>query len=80
MQDLGEVCEYEAKVGGIILDPSSRDSNHHFSVRNYHNVSPRYYNMFKKKAQLIMRMLEFRLGTELLLQVRGTSTELVIPA
>ena len=34
-----------------------------------HTVSPRYLEVYAKKAHLIMRMLEQRIGAELLLQV-----------
>ncbi|XP_076462232.1 transcription initiation factor TFIID subunit 2-like [Babylonia areolata] len=64
-----EVSDYEQQVGGILLDPSRRESNLPFSVRNAHTVSPRYAEMMEKKALLVIRMLEQRIGTELLLQV-----------
>ena len=64
------MSDYEQQVGGILLDPSRRESNLPFSVKNAHTVSPRYAEMMEKKALLIIRMLELRIGTELLLQVR----------
>lgn len=69
-QILKEVSDYEQQVGGILLSPSKRDSNLPFSVKNAHTVSPRYADMLEKKALLVIRMLELRIGTELLLQVR----------
>ncbi|KAK7101291.1 hypothetical protein V1264_024091 [Littorina saxatilis] len=64
-----EVSDYEQQVGGILLDPSRRESNLPFSVKNAHTVSPRYAEMMEKKSLLVIRMLELRIGTELLLQV-----------
>ncbi|BFZ20925.1 hypothetical protein BsWGS_23965 [Bradybaena similaris] len=69
MRDLQEVSEYEQQVGLVILDPSRRESNHSFSVQSAHTLSPRYNEIFNKKCRLVMRMLEIRIGTELLLQV-----------
>lgn len=45
----------------------------YFSTRSLHTMSPKYLEMQRKKAHLIMRMLEHRIGLELLLQVRGFS-------
>ncbi|CAL1530604.1 unnamed protein product [Lymnaea stagnalis] len=69
MRDLLEVSEYEQQVGYVVLDPAKRDSNHPFSIQSPHTLSPRYIEIFSKKARLVMRMLEIRIGTELLLQV-----------
>ncbi|CAG5129613.1 unnamed protein product, partial [Candidula unifasciata] len=66
--DLQEVSEYEQQVGLVILDPSRRESNHPFSTHTAHTLSPRYNEIFNKKSRLVMRMLEIRIGTELLLQ------------
>ena len=63
------MSEYEQKHGYVILDPSKRDSDHTFTIRSPHTVSPRYADIFAKKARLVMRMLEIRIGTELFLQV-----------
>lgn len=68
-RDLKEVQEYENRVGGILLDPSSKDCNHHFSIRNPHTLSPKYIEVFSKKAYLVIRMLEIRIGAQLLIQV-----------
>ncbi|KAH9489969.1 Transcription initiation factor TFIID subunit 2, partial [Bulinus truncatus] len=69
MRDLLEVSEYEQQIGSVVLDPTKHDSNHHFHIQSPHTLSPRYSEMFCKKARLVMRMLEIRIGTELLLQV-----------
>ncbi|XP_059158232.1 transcription initiation factor TFIID subunit 2-like [Physella acuta] len=69
MRDLLEVSEYEQNVGYVILDPTKRDGNHPFSVHSPHTLSPRYSEIFCKKARLVVRMLEIKIGTELLLQV-----------
>ena len=42
----------------------------YFSTRSLHTMSPKYLQMQRKKAHLIMRMLEHRIGQELLLQVQ----------
>ncbi|KAL8598547.1 hypothetical protein ACOMHN_051335 [Nucella lapillus] len=75
-----EVGDYEQQVGGILLDPSRRESNLPFSVKNAHTVSPRYVEMMEKKALLVIRMLELRIGTELLLQVLNKLLALSITA
>ena len=47
----------------------SGDSGFYFPTRNLHTMSPRYIQVLRKKAHLVMRMLEHRIGQELLLQV-----------
>ena len=64
------VKEYESEVGPIVLDPSAaRESYHYFPIKNPHTVSPKYCDVFYKKAHLVIRMLENRIGRELLIQV-----------
>lgn len=41
----------------------------YFSIRNLHTMSPLYMETLHKKALLVMRMLEHRIGQQLLLQV-----------
>ncbi|ESP05566.1 hypothetical protein LOTGIDRAFT_228096 [Lottia gigantea] len=65
---LKEVADYENKVGGIVLDPTKKESNVHYSTKNPHTISPMYAEMFYKKATLVIRILEHRIGTELILQ------------
>lgn len=69
-REMKEVCDYEQQ-NGIVLDPSAiKDTSLlHFSARNPHLVSPEYGNIFCKKAHLVIRILEIRIGYELLLQV-----------
>ena len=67
-QEMKIVQEYEQQVGLIYLDPSAGKDRHYFSIRQTHAISPQYFNMFEKKAHLILRMLEIRIGRELLLQ------------
>ena len=69
LQTLKEITDFENRVGGILLDSSVKDSNHHFSIRNSHTVSPHYTEVFAKKSLLVMRMLEIRIGAQLLIQV-----------
>lgn len=76
--DMKDVIEYENKYGGIVLDPSQwgtshskhhSSSNFYFPLKNSHTSSPKYMNVLRKKAHLVLRMLEDRLGSQLLLQV-----------
>ncbi|XP_046383438.1 transcription initiation factor TFIID subunit 2 [Ischnura elegans] len=41
----------------------------HFPIVSLQTASPRYLDVLRKKAHLVMRMLEHRIGQELLLQV-----------
>ncbi|XP_077546800.1 transcription initiation factor TFIID subunit 2-like [Haemaphysalis longicornis] len=69
-KELKEVIAYEQEAGGIILDPSSRDNlPFHFPVTNLHTMSPKYSEVLRAKSHLVIRMLEDRIGRELLLQV-----------
>ncbi|KAH6921855.1 hypothetical protein HPB50_005416 [Hyalomma asiaticum] len=68
-KQLKEVTAYEQEAGGIILDPSGCDVPFHFPVTNLHTMSPKYAEMLRAKAHLVIRMLEDRIGRELLLQV-----------
>ncbi|XP_022910061.2 transcription initiation factor TFIID subunit 2 [Onthophagus taurus] len=45
------------------------ETNFYFSIRNLHTMSPMYIEAMHEKAFLVMRMLEHRIGQELLLQV-----------
>ena len=79
------VVEYEQKHGGIILDPSQSPSptvfpgsvpppkaienQFHFPLDSVHTVSPEYVEVMRKKAHLIIRMLELRIGYQMLMQV-----------
>lgn len=42
---------------------------HYFPTRSLHTMSPKYMEAVRKKSHLIIRMLEHRIGQELLLQV-----------
>lgn len=69
---LNEVIDYEQKYGGIVLDPWHQrpgDNSFYFSNRNLHTFSPLYDDAYTKKSILVIRMLEDRIGRELLLQV-----------
>ncbi|KAL7642103.1 UNVERIFIED_CONTAM: hypothetical protein RMT77_007977 [Armadillidium vulgare] len=41
----------------------------YFSVKSPHACSPQYIEMYYKKAHLVIRMLEFKIGNELMMQV-----------
>lgn len=69
-RELKEVTAYEQEAGGVVLDPSLRDCpQFHFPVTNLHTTSPRYADVLCAKSHLVIRMLEDRIGRELLLQV-----------
>lgn len=51
---------------------SANKDTFYFSVKNPHASSPHYIDVYYKKAHLIIRMLEFRIGQELMMQVRFT--------
>lgn len=74
-KELEEVISYEQKYGGSALDSSKQryldlsSSPFYFSTNYLHTLSPFYNEIHKKKSFLIIRMLEDRLGKELLLQV-----------
>lgn len=42
---------------------------HYFPVKSLHTISPKYTEILRKKSHLVIRMLEHRIGQELLLQV-----------
>ena len=72
MKDLELLCKYEEDYGGIVLDSSQTEQpglNFHFPVNHLHTFSPYFLSVVKMKAHLVIRMLENRLGKELLLQV-----------
>ncbi|XP_035914458.1 transcription initiation factor TFIID subunit 2 [Anopheles stephensi] len=45
------------------------DNPFYFPIKNLHTMSPKYIEMMRKKSHLVIRMLEHRIGQELLLQV-----------
>ena len=71
MKMLDEVIDYEQKFGGFPLDPSGHrhSEDFHFSNRSLQTLSPLYLDAYTKKATLVIRMMEERIGRELLLQV-----------
>ncbi|XP_052846628.1 transcription initiation factor TFIID subunit 2 [Drosophila gunungcola] len=42
---------------------------HYFPIKSLHTVSPKYVEAMRRKAHLVIRMLEHRIGQELLIQV-----------
>lgn len=71
-QQLQDVIEYEVTYGGFSLDPAAQKSSSnefHFSNRSLQTLSPLFDVAYTKKAVLVVRMLEDRIGRELLLQV-----------
>ncbi|RWS10616.1 Transcription initiation factor TFIID subunit 2-like protein, partial [Dinothrombium tinctorium] len=83
-KELNEVLEYEEKQGGIVLDPSSvNDSllnNFYFSFRHCHTISPIFDEAHRKKSHLVIRMLEDRIGSELIIQVFNKLLSLAVTA
>lgn len=49
--------------------PKPVDPGFHFPIKNLYTMSPLYMETMRKKAHLVIRMLEHRIGYELLLQV-----------
>lgn len=58
-------------LGGSTPQSSSKppEEKFYFSIRNIHTMSPLYIDALYKKGHLVLRMLEHRIGLELLLQV-----------
>nr|MBE5727452.1 TBP-associated factor 2 [Cucujiformia] len=52
----------------------------YFSIRNLHTMSPMYIKALHQKAMLVLRMLEHRIGQELLLQVFNKQLSLAMNA
>ena len=89
-QDLKLVCEYEQTMGGIILNPephldhsslqTERKPSHlYFPSDNPHTISHLYWRLFATKAHYVMRLIEIRIGQELLLKVRTARPSIVKP-
>lgn len=53
----------------INVQNTTETSNFYFSTHSLHTISPRYFHYMTKKAHLVLRMLENRIGYSLLLQV-----------
>lgn len=63
---------HEPQNGPNVPETSSTSTSKdtfYFSVKNPHASSPHYIGIYYKKAHLIIRMLEFRIGQELMMQV-----------
>lgn len=58
-----------AAQGATSIMNKQNDSIHYFPIKNLHTVSPKYLEIMRKKAHLVIRMLEHRIGQELLLNV-----------
>ncbi|KAK9889670.1 hypothetical protein WA026_007049 [Henosepilachna vigintioctopunctata] len=57
-----------------------QEEKFYFSIRNLHTMSPMYISALHKKSMLVMRMLEHRIGPELLLQVFNKQLSLAVNA
>ncbi|KAJ8032786.1 Transcription initiation factor TFIID subunit 2 [Holothuria leucospilota] len=79
-KDLKRICEYEQTMGGIILNPEpfldhsslqteKKPSHLYFPTDNPHTISYSYWKLFGIKAHYVMRLIEIRIGQELLLKV-----------
>lgn len=66
---LNDVCEYEQNEAPIVLDSSMSERSAYFDISTPEALPARYLEAFTKKSSLVLRMLENRLGKELLLQV-----------
>ncbi|EDW04189.1 transcription initiation factor TFIID subunit 2 [Drosophila grimshawi] len=79
--ELSQVVKYEERYGGVILDCSqpvaaaavpkfSHDHHqHHFPKESSHTVSPKYVKALRRKSHLVIRMLEHRIGQQMLFRV-----------
>ena len=63
--------------GEATRNPEIETNPFYFPVDNIQTCSPEYLDVTVKKAHLVVRMLEHRLGQEQLLQVRGLTVELI---
>lgn len=52
-----------------VVEIQKIENVHYFPIKNLHTMSPKYVEMMRKKAHLVIRMLEHCIGQELLLQV-----------
>lgn len=52
-----------------VVEIQKIENVHYFPIKNLQTMSPKYVEMMRKKAHLVIRMLEHRIGQELLLQV-----------
>ncbi|XP_048220089.1 LOW QUALITY PROTEIN: transcription initiation factor TFIID subunit 2-like [Perognathus longimembris pacificus] len=76
-EELDKVVAYELKTGGVLLHPllhggTEKDNpapHLHFSIKHPHTLSWEYYAIFQRKAHLVMRLIEDRIGMEFMLQV-----------
>nr|MBE5727453.1 TBP-associated factor 2 [Cucujiformia] len=59
---------------------NKQEEKFYFSIRNLHTMSSMYINALYKKSMLVMRMLEHRIGQELLLQVFNKQLSLAMNA
>lgn len=48
---------------------TKQPDEHYFPIKNMHTMSPKYTEAMRKKAHIVIRMLEHRIGQQLLLQV-----------
>lgn len=78
MRDMAAVVKYEEEFGSIVMDPSQPPAQNvskqpdpalYFPIRSTHAMSPLYLRIMRKKAYLVIKLLEQRIGYELLLQV-----------
>lgn len=73
-ETMEEVCAFEHNTQPIVLDPSlaplsGRSQNHSQRLHSPQLASPDFVVAYNKKATLAIRILELRLGPEVLLQV-----------
>jgi len=57
---------------------SGGEAGFYFYLQNPHLVSPEYLQIYAKKAHLVIRMLENRIGSQLLLQVLNKQLSLAL--
>ncbi|XP_042243204.1 transcription initiation factor TFIID subunit 2-like isoform X2 [Homarus americanus] len=64
----------------VTSNNSSNKDTFYFSVKNPHASSPHYIGVYYKKAHLVIRMLEYRIGQELMMQVFNKHLSLALIA
>ena len=68
--EVAQLCKYETTEGTVVLHFDSNDKTYsrHFAHQHPHTTSLNHYKMLRCKAHLVMKLIEIRIGPQLLLQ------------